>query len=139
MTIQKIGIIGAGQMGNGIAHVVALAGYDVALNDLTKERVEAALATINGNLSRQVGANKISEDDMKTALGRISYAEVLRMCLTGKLAIPTPSSGRTVFGAVQIVVSPRRGGRAGQLPLVPFTTLQQSAGSVARSAAVRVP
>ena len=75
MTIDKIGIIGAGQMGNGIAHVVALAGYDVALNDLSKDRVEAALATINGNLSRQVGAQKISEEDMKSALARITYAE----------------------------------------------------------------
>ena len=75
MTIDKIGIIGAGQMGNVIAHVVALAGYDVALNDLSKDRVEAALATINGNLSRQVGAQKISEEDMKSALARITYAE----------------------------------------------------------------
>jgi len=75
MTIDKIGIIGAGQMGNGIAHVIALAGYDVALNDLSKDRVEAALATINGNLSRQVGAQKITEEDMKSALARITFAE----------------------------------------------------------------
>ncbi|HVF63428.1 MAG TPA: 3-hydroxyacyl-CoA dehydrogenase NAD-binding domain-containing protein, partial [Casimicrobiaceae bacterium] len=47
--IRTIGIIGAGQMGNGIAHVISLAGYEVAINDLTEERVAAAMATINGH------------------------------------------------------------------------------------------
>ncbi len=74
MNISKVGIIGAGQMGNGIAHVIALAGYDVALHDLTEERVQAALATIDGNLARQVSSQKISGDDRKAALGRISLA-----------------------------------------------------------------
>ena len=58
MNIRKVGIIGAGQMGNGIAHVCALAGYDVLLNDTAKDRIEAALATINGNLARQVKSGK---------------------------------------------------------------------------------
>ena len=53
--IRKVGIIGAGQMGNGIAHVISLAGYDVALNDLKKEAVERAIGTIGKNMSRQVG------------------------------------------------------------------------------------
>ncbi len=75
MAIKTVGVIGAGQMGNGIAHVIALAGFDVKLNDVAKERVEAALATINGNLARQVASGKISEADRKAALGRISYAE----------------------------------------------------------------
>jgi 3-hydroxybutyryl-CoA dehydrogenase len=48
--IRKVGIIGAGQMGSGIAHVVALSGYDVALNDVAKERFDAALSTINNNM-----------------------------------------------------------------------------------------
>ncbi len=74
MTIQKIGIIGAGQMGNGIAHVIAQSGYDVALTDVSKERVEAALATINGNMSRQVANGKLSEEKRSEALARISYA-----------------------------------------------------------------
>ncbi|MGD9866686.1 MAG: 3-hydroxybutyryl-CoA dehydrogenase [Hyphomicrobiales bacterium] len=77
MSIKSVGVIGAGQMGNGIAHVVALAGYDVKLNDVSKERLEKALATIDGNLARQVGSGKISEKDRKTAIGRISTAPSL--------------------------------------------------------------
>ena len=50
-TIRKIGVIGAGQMGNGIAHVAALAGMDVLLNDISGDRINAGLATINGNLT----------------------------------------------------------------------------------------
>ena len=53
MDIRKVGVIGAGQMGSGIAHVCALAGYDVKLNDVSGERIEAGLATINGNLARR--------------------------------------------------------------------------------------
>ena len=53
-TIHKIGVIGAGQMGNGIAHVAALAGFDVVLNDVSSDRLKSGMATINGNLSRQV-------------------------------------------------------------------------------------
>ena len=52
--MNKIGVIGAGQMGNGIAHVCALAGYKVLLNDVSEERIQAGLATIDGNLARQV-------------------------------------------------------------------------------------
>ena len=72
--IKKVGIIGAGQMGNGIAHVVALAGYDVALNDLKKEAVENAVKLIEKNMGRQVTKGMISEDDQGDTLKRISYA-----------------------------------------------------------------
>ena len=71
MTIHKIGVIGAGQMGNGIAHVFALAGYDVSLSDVSRERVEAGLATIDGNLSRQQRSGRISEDERKAAMAHI--------------------------------------------------------------------
>jgi 3-hydroxybutyryl-CoA dehydrogenase len=73
--IQSIGVIGAGQMGNGIAHVCALAGYSVLLNDLSADRIKAGMATINGNMARQVGKKAISEDDRKNALARIKPAE----------------------------------------------------------------
>jgi 3-hydroxybutyryl-CoA dehydrogenase len=76
-TINTVGIIGAGQMGNGIAHVIAVAGYDVALNDLSEQRVEAALATINGNMARLVSRGKMSDVDRDMALGRIRYAPSL--------------------------------------------------------------
>ncbi|MEQ9520782.1 MAG: 3-hydroxybutyryl-CoA dehydrogenase [Parvibaculum sp.] len=72
MTIETIGIIGAGQMGNGIAHVCALAGYNVLLNDVNKDRVNAGLATINGNMTRQVSSEKIRESEREAALDRIT-------------------------------------------------------------------
>ena len=55
---QTVGIIGAGQMGGGIAQVFALAGYKVLLNDISQERIEAGFATINGNLARQVASER---------------------------------------------------------------------------------
>ena len=73
--IQSVGVIGAGQMGNGIAHVCALAGYSVLLNDISADRIKAGMATINGNMARQVGKKAISEDDRKNALARIKPAE----------------------------------------------------------------
>ncbi|WP_119390462.1 3-hydroxybutyryl-CoA dehydrogenase [Taklimakanibacter lacteus] len=74
MQIKKVGVIGAGQMGNGIAHVCALSGFTVLLNDVSKERMEAGLATINGNLSRQVRSAKITEAERDKALKNISTA-----------------------------------------------------------------
>jgi len=76
-TIRKVGVIGAGQMGNGIAHVCALAGLDVWLNDISLDRIKAAIATINGNMARQVSRGRIREDERQAALQRISTAEKL--------------------------------------------------------------
>ena len=70
--IKKVGVIGSGQMGNGIAHVAALAGFDVILNDVSPDRLKSGMATINGNLSRQVSKKIITEDARKQALGRIA-------------------------------------------------------------------
>ncbi len=75
VNIQTVGVIGAGQMGNGIAHVCALAGFSVMLNDVAPDRIKAAMATINGNMARQVGKKLITEDDRKAALTRIKPAE----------------------------------------------------------------
>ena len=61
-TIRKIGIVGAGQMGSGIAHVCALAGFSVVLNDIAAPRLKDALATINGNMARQVTRKRINEE-----------------------------------------------------------------------------
>ncbi len=72
MAIQKIGVIGAGQMGNGIAHVFALNGYDVLLTDVSDEQVEAAIKTIRTNLSRQVNRGRIEQTQMDQAMGRIA-------------------------------------------------------------------
>ena len=70
--IAKLGIIGAGQMGNGIAHVAALAGLDVTLMDVAPAQLEKAVTAIDGNLERQVKREKISETDKTDALARIS-------------------------------------------------------------------
>ncbi|MBV1867437.1 MAG: 3-hydroxybutyryl-CoA dehydrogenase [Marinosulfonomonas sp.] len=78
MEISTVGVIGAGQMGNGIAHVCALAGYNVVLTDVNEDALKAALALIDRNLERQVSRDKISADDKAAAMARIST--------TGKLA-----------------------------------------------------
>src|SRR5213595_1919506 len=75
--INKVGVIGAGQMGNGIAHVAALAGLDVVLNDVAADRLKSGMATINGNLSRQVAKTIITEDARKQALARIVSTETI--------------------------------------------------------------
>ena len=72
MDIRTVGIIGAGQMGAGIAHVFALAGYDVVLNDIAPEQIEKALATIDRNMTRQVAKGQIAEAERLTAQARIS-------------------------------------------------------------------
>jgi len=72
--IKSVGIIGAGQMGNGIAHVVAIAGYDVVLNDIKKETVDKARGVIERNMGRQVSRGLITDAEMQAALKRIGYA-----------------------------------------------------------------
>jgi 3-hydroxybutyryl-CoA dehydrogenase len=71
MEIKSIGIVGAGQMGNGIAHVCALAGYDVIMTDISQEALDSAVSLIDRNLGRQVGRGKITEDAKSEAMGRI--------------------------------------------------------------------
>ncbi|WP_377807534.1 3-hydroxybutyryl-CoA dehydrogenase [Azospirillum sp. A29] len=70
-TIKKIGIIGAGQMGSGIAQVCAQAGYDVVLSDISEAALEKSLAGISRNFDRQIQKGKLSETDKTAALGRI--------------------------------------------------------------------
>ena len=72
--IETVGVIGAGQMGAGIAEVAAQAGLTVSLNDVAEERINAALATINGHLSRQVAKGQIDESERKAILDRIQVA-----------------------------------------------------------------
>ena len=72
--IRKVGVIGAGQMGSGIAHVCALAGLDVALNDVSDDRIKEGLATINGNMARQVARERITEEQRQAALKKIRPA-----------------------------------------------------------------
>ena len=89
VTVRKVGVIGSGQMGNGIAHVAALAGLDVVLSDISADRLKSAMATINGNLSRQVAKQHITEEARKAALGRIASAESLEGLADCDLVIET--------------------------------------------------
>ena len=72
--IAKVGIIGAGQMGSGIAHVAALAGYTVALNDLKRESFEKGVEAIDKNMARQIAKGAISNTAKDKALKLISFA-----------------------------------------------------------------
>jgi 3-hydroxybutyryl-CoA dehydrogenase len=89
VAIKKVGVIGSGQMGNGIAHVAALAGFDVVLNDVSADRLKSALATINGNLTRQVSKKNIGEEERKQTLARITSAETLDALADCDLVIET--------------------------------------------------
>src|ERR1700678_1236424 len=76
-SIRKIGVVGAGQMGNGIAHVCALSGYHVLLNDIAVDRIAEGIATIDGNLQRQVSRQRISDEERQAAIKRILAAKTL--------------------------------------------------------------
>jgi 3-hydroxybutyryl-CoA dehydrogenase len=77
MDIRSVGIVGAGQMGNGIAHVFALSGYDVLLNDVNPEMLGSAVATIDKNMERQVSRGKITAEDKAIAIARIKTSLTL--------------------------------------------------------------
>ena len=72
--IRTIGVIGAGQMGNGIAHVCALAGFDVILNDVSADRLAAGMKTIERNMDRQVHRQMITAEARDAAMRRLSSA-----------------------------------------------------------------
>jgi 3-hydroxybutyryl-CoA dehydrogenase len=110
LQIRKIGVIGAGQMGSGIAHVSALAGFDVKLNDLSADRIKAGIATINGNMARQVSRKRISEEERQTALKRITPAETLDALADCDLVIEAATEKedvkRAIFASVCPVLKP---------------------------------
>ena len=109
-TIRKIGVIGAGQMGNGIAHVSALAGYDVAINDISMDRIEQGLATITGNMARQVGSGKLTDEERKIAIARITPAanldELSDADLVIESAIENEQVKRKIYSQVCPVLKP---------------------------------
>jgi 3-hydroxybutyryl-CoA dehydrogenase len=78
MKIKTFGVIGAGQMGNGIAQVAAMSGLDVIMNDISEEFVERGLSTITKILSRNVEKGKMTDDEKNTVLGRIKTSTSLK-------------------------------------------------------------
>ena len=104
--IRKIGIIGAGQMGNGIAHVCAIAGYDVTLADVSEDKVKAGLATINGNMARQVSKGAINEDQRASAMARIRSAAGLESFGDRDLVIEAASENEAVKRKIFVELCP---------------------------------
>ena len=96
MAIETVGIIGAGQMGSGIAQVAAAAGYKVLLYDISPDRIEKGLATISGNLARTVAHGKLTEDERKAALGKISAANEMSDLAGADLVIEAATEDESV-------------------------------------------
>jgi 3-hydroxybutyryl-CoA dehydrogenase len=109
--IRRIGVIGAGQMGSGIAQVCALAGYDVLLNDVSPERIKSGLATITGNLARQVGAGKMTEAERTAALARIApaagYDALAAADLVIEAAVEDESVKRDILRNASLALKPQ--------------------------------
>jgi 3-hydroxybutyryl-CoA dehydrogenase len=115
-------------MGNGIAHVCALAGYDVLLHDVTEERIRAGLATIDGNLARQVSSGKITEADRKRTVARIQPAVSLDQFNTVDLAIESITENEALKRKVFAEICPA-------LPAKAFLATNTSSISITRLAA----
>lgn len=100
MSIKTVGIVGAGQMGNGIAHVFALAGYDVLLNDISQDSLDKAVALIDRNLERQAARGKISPEDKAAAMARIATTTTLADLGPTDLVIEAATERETVKQAI---------------------------------------
>ena len=100
MEISTVGIVGAGQMGNGIAHVFALAEYDVLLHDISEDALAAALATVTRNLDRQVSRDLITEDQKNAALGRIKTTSQVKDLGAADLIIEAATEREEVKSAI---------------------------------------
>ncbi|MCO6180220.1 MULTISPECIES: 3-hydroxybutyryl-CoA dehydrogenase [Ciceribacter] len=108
--IKSLGVVGAGQMGCGIVQVSALAGYKVTVYDLSRERIEAGLATVNGNLARQVNSGKLSDDDRKAAMARIAGTtdinDMAPMDMVIEAATEDETVKRKIFAQICPVLKP---------------------------------
>ena len=100
MHISSIGVVGAGQMGNGIAHVCSLAGYDVVMTDISADALDKAVALIDRNIARQVGRGKVSEAEMADAMARIRTTTTLAELGQTDLIIEAATERETVKQAI---------------------------------------
>jgi 3-hydroxybutyryl-CoA dehydrogenase len=109
MEIRTVGVVGAGQMGNGIAHVFALAGYDVVLSDISRDALDRGVATIRKNIERQVSRGKVSEEDAQAAMGRIRTTLELKEVGPADLIVESASERETVKQAIFEDLGPHLG------------------------------
>ena len=96
MAIQTVGVIGAGQMGNGIAHVLSQSGYSVLLNDVNQDALERAVERVRKNMDRQLRSGKISENEINAAMGRIKTTLDLEELGTSDLIIEAATEDESV-------------------------------------------
>ncbi len=110
-TIKTVAIVGSGQMGCGIAHACALAGFDVLLGDLSAERIEKGIATVSGNMARSVSSGKLSEEDRSAALKRIkaapAYEDMAGADLVIEAAVEDEAVKRKIFAAICPILNPQ--------------------------------
>ena len=106
MDIKTVGVIGAGQMGAGISHVVALHGYDVVIHDIAQERLDACLEKIKGNMARQVSRGHIEQSAMDQALKRIRGSDQLKDIADTDLAIEAATENEEVKKAIFKALAP---------------------------------
>lgn len=109
MAIKSVGVIGAGQMGNGIAQVFAMAGYDVLLNDISAEGLTKAVQTIDRNIERQVAKGKTSPTEKQAALARITTTLTLADLGKTDLVIEAATEKETVKNAIFEGLAPHLG------------------------------
>ena len=107
--IKTVGIIGAGQMGTGIAHVVALGGYDVLLHDVSPERIEAGIGMIHRNMTRQVARGIITQEAMEAGLAHIKPAAELQTIAQTDLAIEAATENEEVKKSIFKALLPNLG------------------------------
>ncbi|MGR3496567.1 3-hydroxybutyryl-CoA dehydrogenase [Citreimonas sp.] len=106
MEIKSIGVVGAGQMGNGIAHVMSLAGYDVTLSDISQDALDKGLSVITKNLDRQVSREKISQAERDEALARIRTTLTLTDLGTNDLIIEAATEREDVKNQIFDTLKP---------------------------------
>ena len=109
MEIKTVGVVGAGQMGNGIAHVFALSGYEVKLNDISQDALDRGLSNIRKNIDRQVSRGKVSEADRDAAMGRITTTLKLAELGPLDLIIEAASERETIKTAIFEDLGPHLG------------------------------
>ena len=107
LKIESIGIIGAGQMGGGIAHVCALAGYEVKISDISESQLTAALASIERNLDRQIGGGRIDTEAKEAALGRITVGTDLSIFADCDVVIESATENEEVKREILTALCPK--------------------------------